>query len=333
MDRTHQTLNISNGRYTLREFLGDGRFAVVYRALDARLQRPVAMKLLREEHIDGDPKWREAFDIEVELLQALQDQPAVVTMTDHGTTPDGRYYIGLELLPPGTDLLSRVTREGGFSEAEGLPIVWQLTDVLRTAHARNIAYRDLKLEHIFWSGEQMTLIDWNVSRMLASDKPEDDPMLQWERERSFQSDLFKLGTMLYSVFTGLDIRNREVPTPVYSQLQDSGFEVTDEGLVWPIEFAGAPLSPELKDLILRLVHIDLDERYESADAVCTALEEHAERLGIMLAKPAPAPPVQQSLPASDGFQELATVSPLPEWGEHVNDWLEQLRAWWHELRR
>lgn len=273
-------------RFILEEPLGEGRFAVVYRAQDLHLEHPVAFKLLREEHIDGDPKWREAFDIEVDLLRKMADVPTAMTMLDHGMAAEGRPYITLELLPTGTDLLSRVTQQGGFPEAEGVSILWQLTDLLRIAHARDIAYRDMKLEHIFWLNDRMILIDWNVSRQYSPDGPYDGFDLEWEKERSFQDDLFKLGTMFYSIFTGLDIRDRQVPTPVYSQLEKSGFSLTDEGIVWPIDFGDAPLSPEMKDTIRRLVHIDPDQRFQTASAVCEALEDHAERLDVELVRPA-----------------------------------------------
>lgn len=320
---------IANGRYVLGEFLGEGRFAVVYRAQDTELQRPVAMKLLREEHIGGDPKWREAFDIEIDLLKELGDLSSVVGMTDHGVTSNDRAYIGLELLPSGADLLYHVTHEGAFSEEEGLPIVWQLADLLRTAHAREIAYRDLKLEHIFWVDDEMILIDWNVSRRVGGD----DPLAEWEKERSFHSDLFKLGTMFYSIFTGLDIRNRQVPTPVYSQLRQSGYELTDEGIVWPIDLGDVSLSPELGEIILGLVHIDLDERYQTADVVCEVLEMHAQRLGVEL-KPAeenPSPETNSPPPAS--------ASSLGEDASNAggSDTLKKslwgrLRRWWNDLR-
>jgi serine/threonine protein kinase len=321
---------IANGRYTLGEFLGEGRFAVVYQAHDAQLQRSVAVKLLREEHIGGDPKWREAFDIEIDLLKELSGLPSVIDMTDHGVTSGERAYIGLELLAPGADLLSHVTHEGPFSEAEGIPIVWQLADLLRTAHARNIAYRDLKLEHIFWIDDRVILIDWNVSRRVGGD---DDPLAQWEKEQSFHSDLFKLGTMLYSVFTGLDIRNRQVPTPVYSQLRKSGYELTDEGIVWPIDFGDVSLSPELEEIILGLVHVDLEERYQTAGEVCDVLAAHAERLGVELK------PVEEDPPP--GPQSPST-EPAPSLGDDVSktgssDGLkkslgDRIRRWWNDLR-
>ncbi|MFQ5855712.1 MAG: serine/threonine protein kinase [Anaerolineae bacterium] len=316
---------IGDGRYILQEPLGEGRFAVVHRAQDAHLERSVAIKLLRDEHVGGDPKWREAFDIEVELLQTLVDLPTVVTMIDHGVALDGRSYISLELLPAGTDLLSIVTYQGGFAEEDGLPIAWQLADLLRTAHARDIAYRDLKLEHIFWSDDQIILIDWNVSRKFSADGPPgDDPVLQWEKERSFQGDLFKLGTMFYSMFTGLDIRDRRVPTPVYSQLKDSGFDVTDEGIVWPVDFADVSLSPELEEIILRLVHIDLDQRYRSATAVCEALEEHARRLDIVLVQPTAVAGLPTAPP---------TEPPSPPSGWSLKGWLARLGRWWDGARR
>lgn len=281
-------------RFTLQEPLGEGRFAIVYRAQDTHTQHPVALKLLREEHIDGDPKWREAFHIEVDLLQKMADVPTVVRMLDYGLVNENRPYISLELLPPGADLLTRVTHQGGFSETDGLPIAWQLADLLRITHARHIAYRDLKLEHVWWSDGRMTLIDWNVSRQLSDAGASDgDFEARWEREYNFQSDLFKLGTIFYSLFTGLDIRDRQVPTPVHSQLEAHGLTLTDEGIVWPIDFGDAPLSSELKDIICRLVHIDLHQRYQTAAELSQDLENHARRLGITLKRPTPLPSSHQ----------------------------------------
>lgn len=308
---------LGEGRYNLQDPLGEGRFAVVYRAQDTHLQRPIAFKLLREEHIDGDPKWREAFDIEVDLLQKMADVPTVVSIIDHGLTSDGRPYISLELLPTEADLLKRVTQRGGFSEADGLPIAWQLADLLCTAHVRDIAYRDMKLEHIFWSDGRMTLIDWNVSRQYSTNSPYDghfDP--EWEKERNIQGDLFKLGTMFYSMYTGLDIRDRQVPTPVYSQLEESGLSLTDEGIVWPIDFADTPLSSEMKDIIRRLVHIDQDQRYQSAAEVCKALEGHAERLGVALVRPAK--------PSIERPFATAMEQPFDIFGRSLKGWLTRL---------
>lgn len=318
---------VNDGRYSLQEFLGDGRFAVVFRAQDAERERPIALKLLREEHVDGDPKWREAFDIEVALLEELHGLPTVVTMTDHGMTEDGRNYIGLELLPPGTDLLTRVTHDGAFSEEEGLPILWQLTHLLRKAHAHDIAYRDLKLEHIFWSDDQMTLIDWNVSRKYSANSSQESFDLEWERERNFQGDLFKLGTMFYSVFTGLDIRDRQVPTPVYSKLEETGLSITDEGIVWPIDFADAPITPEMKDIIRRLVHIDLEQRYDTAAGVAQALEEHAQRLGITLEPPAEEPQPVEQPQATEQPAEPPQDRTTAQSNGHYEGWLTKLSNW------
>ncbi len=320
------SLSIGEGRYILGEPLGEGRFAIVYRTQDTHLDRPVALKLLREEHVGGDPKWREAFDIEVELLKALADLPTVVTMLDHGTASDGRPYIGLELLPPGTDLLTRVTHQSRLSEEDGLPIAWQLADLLRTAHARDIAYRDLKLEHIFWSDGRMTLIDWNVSRRFVTNNPQEHLDVSWEKEWNFQGDLFKFGTILYSMFTGIDIRSRQIPTPVYSQLRESGYNVTDEGIVWPIDFPDVALSPELKEIILRLVHIDLNERYQSAEAVCAALEKRAHQLGVEVTRPVKEP---TKLPAP-----IVSHPPKDDIVTRMKEWLARLsNKWWGTARR
>ena len=270
---------ISGERYKLYEPLGEGRFAIVYRAEDRLLDRPVAFKLMRKEHVGGNPKWREAFEIEVDLLQKMADTAAVINMLDHGETADQRPYITLELLPSGTDLLHRVTQHGGFSEAESLPIMWQLARVLELAHARGIAYRDMKLEHIFWVDGQMVLIDWNVSRQLPTDN---DPMAEWKRQQGFQSDLFKLGTMFYSIVTGVDIRDRKVPTPVYSKLEERGYSLTGEGIIWPLDFIDAEISNRMKEIIRRLVHIEPEQRFQTTTELREALEKHAATVGVRL---------------------------------------------------
>ena len=309
---------IAEGRYILEEPIGEGRFAIVYRAEDRKRKQAVALKLMREEHIGGDERWRQAFDIEVALLQTLADIPTVVTMLDHGVTsesaPGERPFIILELLPKGTDLLTRLTQEGPFEEREGLPIAWQLADVVCQAHARNIAYRDMKLEHIFWNDGRLTLIDWNVSRQYehTGEMAFDD---EWERERGFKDDLFKLGTMFYSLYTGLDIRNRQLPTPVYSQLRDSGFSMTDEGIVWPIDFTDVTLSDSMRHIIERILHIEVEQRYQSAHEIKEALEAHAQDLGVELTPP--------SKPTFVVPEDSRDAHPLTQWMARVKQLLKR----------
>ncbi len=116
----------------------------VYRALDTRLDRPVALKLLAERYAD-DAAFRERLLRESRLAASL-DHPNVVPVYDAGEA-DGRLYLSMRYVE-GTDLKGLLRREGALQPAATVAIATQVASALDAAHERGLVHRDVKPSNV-----------------------------------------------------------------------------------------------------------------------------------------------------------------------------------------
>jgi serine/threonine protein kinase len=212
-----------------------GHYARVYEAVDSRTRQLCAFKVMRPEHLTDDeqPRWEAmAFVNEADLLARLSSCPQVVRLYDCGyiSTEDesprsgqidsyglnvdmfrqGAYrfaaqrwrpYLTLELLPRSENLLylmkpNTAGTRWRLPSEEGLDLASQFADMLFQAHNQRIVYLDHKLEHVYWNGRALRVIDWNSSRLLEQDSPLIDQQIA--------SDVHNLCVgILYPIFTGL----------------------------------------------------------------------------------------------------------------------------------
>lgn len=151
--------DLGDERYQLLEPLGEGGMGVVYRAFDRRLQREVAIKLLRPDAVGADDGAR--LRREAELLARLE-HPGVVPVHDVGTTPDGRAFLVMTRVAGRR--LDEAVREG-LPLGERLRVFLRLCETLAHAHALGIVHRDLKPSNVMIGafGEVLAM-DWGVAR-------------------------------------------------------------------------------------------------------------------------------------------------------------------------
>ena len=128
-----------DGRYELHALIGEGAFGRVYRGLDRRLARPVAVKVIKPWWAE-DSAWVERFQREAQLLARISD-PGIVQIYDIGHDEHGPYYVA-ELVD-GESLAERL-RRGPLESAEARAIAEQLCDALAGAHAQGIVHCDVK---------------------------------------------------------------------------------------------------------------------------------------------------------------------------------------------
>ncbi|MCA9545035.1 MAG: protein kinase [Myxococcales bacterium] len=135
------------GRYRLEDRLGAGGMGEVWRARHARLARPAAIKLIRQEALGARgpehvARVLERFEREAQVTASLRS-PHTVELYDYGTASDGTVYYVMELLE-GFDLETLVQRFGPQPPARVVGLLAQICDSLAEAHERGLVHRDIK---------------------------------------------------------------------------------------------------------------------------------------------------------------------------------------------
>src|SRR2546422_4111709 len=256
--------------YRILERLGSGGMGVVYKAEDTRLGRPVAMKFLPEEW-SKDPQALERFRIEARAASAL-NHPQICTIYDIGEH-NGRPFIVMEFLD-GQTLKARINGRP-MDMREVLEIGIQLASALEVAHGKGIIHRDIKPANIFITNQgQSKILDFGLAKLAPQGSVGTDvsttagnevtspgttvgtvaymsPEQARAEEVDARTDLFSLGLVLYEMATG----RRAFP----------------KALDWTTPPIGA-LEPELGRIVLKLLQVDRELRYQTAAAVAADMK-------------------------------------------------------------
>ena len=199
------------GHYRILALLGRGGMAEVYRAVDERLDREVALKVLPPEFA-WDPERVERFEREVKAAARLS-HPNIVTVHEFGQG-EGQHFYTMSLMPGG-DLKDRIrAHPAGMSPDEARRVVAAVAQALDYAHRRGFVHRDVKPENILFDEEgRPQLTDFGIARAMAEGtltaagmvigsphymSPEQAQGLRVDG----RSDLYSLGVVLYEMLTG-----------------------------------------------------------------------------------------------------------------------------------
>ncbi len=139
-------------RYHILEKLGEGGMATVYKAFDTRLERDVAIKLLRTERLDSQ-KAIKRFEIEAKTLAHL-NHPNIVKILDYGEQ-NGTPYLVMENIPGGT-LKDKLGRPNKLKDAAKL--LAPIARALDFAHENNLIHRDVKPSNILITSDDSTAV-------------------------------------------------------------------------------------------------------------------------------------------------------------------------------
>ncbi|MBT9684885.1 Stk1 family PASTA domain-containing Ser/Thr kinase [Pseudoflavonifractor sp. MCC625] len=270
-----------DNRYEILERIGTGGMAVVYKARCHRLNRLVAIKILKEE-LAQDAEFRRRFHDESQAV-AMLSHPNIMAVYDVSKSGDVDYIV-MELLE-GITLKQYMQKKGGkLSWKESLHFIIQIMKALSHAHSRGIIHRDIKPHNIMVLRDgSIKVADFGIARLTSASQ---NTMTQEalgsvhyispEQARGShidaRSDIYSAGVVLYEMLTGRLPYEGDSPVAVAIQHINS-----------------IPLSPRelepgipeaLEAITLKAMASDVNQRYISADAMLADLEEFRKNPNI-----------------------------------------------------
>jgi serine/threonine-protein kinase len=284
---------VLDGRFRILDRLGAGSMGTVYRAIQAPIGRPVAIKILRSDRA-VDEGSRARFLREARANSSLAS-PNTVTVFDFGQSESGDFFLAMELLE-GESLGERIRRVGRLDPDEAIDTAMQALHSLAEAHAKGIIHRDLKPDNVFFAhahasgkrSEIVKVLDFGIAKMM--DAGENHPMSAVETQAGTvfgtprymspeqaqgksldaRSDLYSLGVVLYHMMTGrppfidddaIVVMARHIKTapPAMSDVAPD-----------------ANISPEVEHAVMRMLSKEPGKRPQSAEAMLVELARALE---------------------------------------------------------
>ena len=266
------------GRYRIDRLLGSGSMGNVYLAHDADLDRPVAVKTLRDLALDAEMRemFLSRFQNEARAAARLH-HPNIVQIFDVGDDPKVGPYLVFEYVH-GHTLKQELKKEGPLSRDKLLDLAQHVGDALATAHLAGVIHRDLKPENLLITDNgQVKLADFGIARVPNADLTKEGQFLGTpcyaapetlrSGEYSEQSDLFSFGAVIYEAACG----ERAFPG---AEAMAVAHQVMSKDPVPPSEAnRGAALPTTVDTAILRALRKNPSERYASARTFVSALKE------------------------------------------------------------
>lgn len=266
------------GRYRIERFIGSGSMGNVYLAHDADLDRPVAVKTLRDLVLD--PEMREVFlsRFQNEARAAARlHHPNIVQIFDVGDDPRVGAYLVFEYVR-GHTLKQELKKRGPLPRERLLELAQQVADALATAHIAGVIHRDLKPENLLITDNgQVKLADFGIARIPNADLTKEGQFLGTpcyaapetlrQGEYSEASDLFSFGAVMYEAACG----ERAFPG---TEAMAVAHQVMNTDPVPPSEVnRGAAIPSAVDAVILRALRKNPGDRWASARTFVSALRE------------------------------------------------------------
>lgn len=258
-------------RYEILEVIGEGGMAIVYRALDHRLNRDVAVKIMRDE-MAADEEFRRRFCTESHAV-AMLSHPNIVAVYDVSHN-DNVEYIVMELVD-GITLKQYIERKGVVAWKEVVHFTKQISKALAHAHERGIIHRDIKPQNIMLlrdgtikvgdfgiaalenevyenNGEAIGSIHYIAPEQARGERPD------------ARSDIYSLGVMMYEMLTGgLPFTGNTLGEIAVQHMNAKPVPPHEKNPEIPLE---------LERITLKAMSAELSERYQSANELLSDLE-------------------------------------------------------------
>jgi eukaryotic-like serine/threonine-protein kinase len=265
------------GRYRIEGRLGFGGMSTVHLALDMRLERPVAVKLLAE-HLAEDPTFVSRFQREAQAAARLV-HPNVVQVFDSGQDEtSGQYFIVMEYIEGSS--CAEILRDDGWVEVEeAISIIEQACQGLDYAHRHGVVHRDVKPGNLLRAREgEVKLADFGIAKATEQSSITQvgsvlgtaaylAPEQARGEEAGPSADLYALGVVTYQLISGrLPYEAASLTELALKQQQEE--PPTLDTIV-------AAVSPELADAVAIALALEASDRYQTAREMGRALRDGA----------------------------------------------------------
>ncbi len=277
------SLRTLGDRYEIGELIGQGGMAQVHRARDTRLDRQVAVKLLKPE-LSLDPEFRTRFRQEAQSA-ARMSHPTVVRVFDAGEEPavgpDGEPaavpYIVMEYVDG--RMVKDIIAEGPLSEAEAVRITKGILTALEYSHRAGIVHRDIKPGNVMVTpGGQIKVMDFGIARavsetsanvaqtgMILGTAQYFSPEQARGETVDSRTDLYSTGVVLFELLTGRAPFEADTAVGVAYQ------HVAEEP---PLASSITPgITPEMDSIVAKALEKKRDDRFQSATEFKEALDD------------------------------------------------------------
>jgi len=259
--------------YRLIELGGTGGMGRVYRAIQPRIDRVVAVKVIRPD-LAADRAFREGFEVESRLAASI-DHPNVVSVYEADEV-DGVLFVAMRWVE-GPDLRQLLAAEGPLEPARAVDLLGQVAAGLDAAHAKGLIHRDIKPANVLLEGEHAFLSDFGLAQTTFGGDETTQvgglvgtvdylaPELVDGGTATIAGDIYALGCVLFQMLTG------SVPFPVDGLIAKLHAHTTTDPP------APSAVNPELPrgfdDVVSSALAKDPDRRYTSAGELADAARQ------------------------------------------------------------
>ena len=269
-----------DGRYEILEVIGTGGMAVVYKARCHRLNRLVAIKILKDEFA-RDEEFRRRFRAEGEAV-AMLSHPNIVQVYDVSTS-DSANFIVMELID-GISLKEYMEKKGVLNWKETLHFSLQIAKGLEHAHSRGIIHRDIKPHNIMvLKNGSVKVMDFGIARVMNKSNTLTkealgsvhyiSPEQAKGGHTDNRSDLYSLGVVMYEMMAGRPPYDGESAVSVAIQHINGGA---------PAPSVYNPNIPKgLEQIIMKAMALEARDRYVSATEMLQDMEEFRKNPAIV----------------------------------------------------
>ena len=272
MDNDKYIGRLLDNRYEILENIGVGGMAVVYKARCHRLNRLVAIKILKDDYCQ-DEEFRRRFHAEGQAV-AMVSHPNIVSVYDVSTSQEADYIV-MELID-GISLKQYMEKKGVLNWKETLHFAIQIGKALEHAHSRGIVHRDIKPHNVMvLKNGSVKVADFGIARVMSESHTLTREALgsvhyispeQAKGGRvDDRSDLYSLGVVMYEMITGRPPYDGESPVAVAIKHINGGAKMP------------STLNPNipggLEQIIMKAMANDPAARYASAAAMLYDMDE------------------------------------------------------------